>query len=172
MTITSSGSSGGALRDYGVFHDGPVYTVYLNVARIGIQGTRWSLQYNASREVRIAHAGYPLTAPFPHTEVLPLLPPSVVAANVGRLFVFQAMLKADGTLEGFRVIETPDARLIDPILATLTKWTFEPASMGDDKVPIKILMGIPIAPVMADTGVSQQAGTHLPADTALHTNAQ
>lgn len=172
MTIVSSAGSGGGLRDYGVFNDGPVFTVYVNVARIGIHGARWALQYNASREVRIEHAGYPLTPPFPHTEVLPLLPPALVAANVGRLFVFQATLKPDGTLEGFRVLETPDARIIDPILSTLTKWTFEPASMGTDKVPIKILMGIPIAAAMADTGVSQQAGTHTPADTALHTNAQ
>jgi hypothetical protein len=172
MTIVSTGSSGGGLRDYGVFHDGPVFTVYVNVARIGIHGARWSLQYSAAREVRIAHAGYPVTPPFPHTEVLPLLPPAIVAANIGRLFVFQAILKSDGTLEAFHVLESPDARINDPILAALTKWTFEPASMGDDKVPIKILMGIPIASVMADTGVSQQADRHTPADAAPHTNAQ
>jgi hypothetical protein len=172
MTIVSSGGSGGGQRDYGVFHDGPVFTVYVNVTRIGIHGARWSLQYSAARDIRIAHAGLPLTPPFPQTEVLPLLPPALVAANVGRVFVFQAMLKADGTLEAFHVVETPDARLIDPILSTLTKWTFEPASMGTDKVPIKILMGIPIAPIMADTGVSQQADRHAPADATPHSTAQ
>jgi hypothetical protein len=171
MTIVSSGSSGGGLRDYGVFNGGPVFTVYVNVSRIGIHGTRWSLQYSAARDVRIAHAGLALTPPFPHNEVLPLLPPALVAANVGRLFVFQAMLKADGTLEAFRVLESPDARLIDPILSTLTKWTFEPASMGTDKVPVKVLMGIPIASIMADTGISQQAGEHSPSATP-HSNAQ
>jgi hypothetical protein len=172
MTIVSSGSSGGGLRDYGVFNDGPVFTVYLDVSKLGIHGMRWSLQYSASRDVRIAHAGYVLTPPFPQTQILPLLPPPLVATNVGRLFVFQATLKADGKLDGFHVLETPDARINDPILASLTKWTFQPASMGNDKVPIKVLMGIPIASAMADTGVSQQAGAHPPADAALHTDAQ
>lgn len=168
MTIVSSGSSGGGLRDYGVFNDGPVFTVYVDVSKLGIHGTRWSLQYSAARDVRIAHAGYMLTPPFPQTQVLPLLPSALVAANVGRLFVFQAMLKADGTLDGFHVLESPDARLNDPIFASLIKWTFQPASMGNDKVPIKILMGIPIASAMADTGVSQQAGDHPPTDAAVH----
>jgi hypothetical protein len=172
MTIFSSGGSGGGLRDYGVFNDGPVFTVYIDVSKLGIHGTRWTLQYGASREVRIAHAGYVLTPPFPQTQVLPLLPPALVAANVGRLFVFQAMLKPDGTLEAFHVLESPDSRINDPILASLTKWTFEPASMGTDKVAIKILMGIPIASTMADTGVSQQADRHAPTDAAPHANAQ
>lgn len=168
MTIVSTGSSGGALRDYGVFNDGPAYTVYIDVSKLGIHGTRWSLQYSASRDVRIAHAGYRLMPPFPQKQVLPQLPPAVVAANVGRLFVFQAMLKPDGTLEGFRVIETPDVRVNERILASLTEWTFEPASMGNDKVPIKILMGVRIDSAMADTGAGQQAGDHSPADAALH----
>jgi hypothetical protein len=172
MTILSSGGSGGGLRDYGVFNDGPVFTVYIDVSKLGIHGTRWSLQYSASREIRIAHAGYVLTPPFPQTQVLPLLPPALVAASIGRLFVFQATLKPDGTLDALHVLESPDARINDPILASLTRWTFEPASMGDDKVPVKILMGIPIASVMADTGVSQQAGEHPPADAAPHTAAQ
>lgn len=168
MTIISSGSSGGGLRDYGVFNDGPVFTVYVDVSKLGIHGTRWSLQYSAARSVRIAHAGYMLTPPFPQTQVLPLLPPAIVAANVGRLFVFQAMLKEDGTLEGFHVLESPDTRINDPMVAGLTKWTFQPASMGNDKVPIKILMGIPIVSAMADTGISQQAGDHPPADAGVH----
>ena len=164
MTILSNGGSGGAVRDYGVFTGGPVYTVYLDLSKLGVHGARWSFQYGASRDVRIAHPGVPLTPPLPQDERLPQLPPALVAANVGRLVVIQANLKADGKLEAFRVLETPDQRLNDAIITSLTHWYFDPAAMGTDKVAVKVLFGIPIASAMADNGVSQQADQHTPTD--------
>jgi hypothetical protein len=157
MTLMTTGSSGGALRDYGVFNGGPVYTVYIDVSKLGLHGSRWSLQYSASRDARLAHPGVALTPPFPSDERLPQLPPAAVAANVGRLVVVQANLTADGKLDAPRVLESPDQRLNDGVIACLMHWYFDPAAMGSDKVPVKILLGIPIAPPMADNGLSQQA---------------
>ena len=168
LTILSAAGSGGAVRDYGVFTDGPVYTVYLDVTKLGLHGTRWSLQYSASRDDRLAHPGVALSPPLPQDERLPQLPPAVVAANLGRLVVIQANLKADGKLEAFHVLESPDQRLNEGIVACLTHWYFDPAAMGGDKVPVKVLLGIPIAPAMADNGVSQQANQ----DTTARTPAQ
>jgi hypothetical protein len=166
MTILSHGSSGGAVRDYGVFTGGPVYTVYLDVSKLGVHGARWSFQYGASRDDRIAHPGVPLTPPLPQDERLPQLPSALVAANVGRVVVIQANLKADGKLDGFHVLESPDQRLNEGIIASLTHWYFDPAAMGSDKIAVKVLFGIPIASAMADNGISQQADQHTPADAA------
>ena len=160
LTIVSSGNSGGAVRDLGVFNDGPVYTVYIDVTRIGIR-SRWSLQYSAARDIRIAHPGVVLTPPFAQDERLPQLPPAAVSANIGRTVVVQANLKADGKLEALHVVESPDQRLNQGIIASLTHWYFEPATMGE-KVPVKVLLGIPITATMADNGVSQQADQHSP----------
>jgi hypothetical protein len=44
--------------------------------------------------------------------------------------------------------------------------------MGTDKIAVKVLFGIPIAPAMADNGVSQQADQRTPADAAARTPAQ
>jgi hypothetical protein len=172
LTILSHGSSGGAVRDYGVFAGGPVYTVYLDVSKIGIHGSRWSFQYGASRDDRIAHPGVALSPPLPQDERLPQLPAALVSANIGRLVVIQANLKADGKLEAFHVLESPDQRLSDGIIASLTHWYFDPAAMGTDKIAVKVLFGIPIAPAMADNGVSQQADQRTPADAAARTPAQ
>ena len=171
MTILSHGGSGGAVRDYGVFTGGPVYTVYLDMSKMGIHGGRWSFQYGASRDDRIAHPGVPLTPPLPQEERLPQLPAAVVAANVGREVVIQANLKADGKLEAFHVLESPDQRLNEGLIASLTHWYFDPAAMGTDKIAVKVLFGIPIATAMADNGVSQQADQRAPVD-AAHTPAQ
>lgn len=159
LTIVSSGNSGGAVRDLGVFADGPVYTVYIDVTRLGIR-SRWSLQYSAAREIRIAHPGVALAAPLPQEERLPQLPPAAVTANVGRVVVVQAILKADGKLEALHVVESPDQRLNEGVIASLARWYFEPAAMGTEKVPVKVLLGIPISATMADNGVSQQADQH------------
>jgi hypothetical protein len=172
LTILSNGGSGGAVRDYGVFTGGPVFTVYLDMSKLGIHGARWSFQYSASRDARIAHPGVPLTPPLPQDERLPQLPPTLVTANVGRLVIIQANLKADGRLEGFHVLESPDQRLNEGIIASLTHWYFDPAAMGTDKIPVKVLFGIPIASAMADNGVSQQADQHTPSDTTARTPAQ
>ena len=171
LTILSNGGSGGAVRDYGVFTGGPVYTVYLDLSKLGAT-SRWSFQYSASRDARIAHPGVPLTPPLPQDERLPQLPPALVAANVGRLVVVEASLKPDGKLEGFHVLESPDQRLNEAVIASLTHWYFDPAAMGTDKIAVKVLFGIPIATAMADNGVSQQADRHGPTDATPHTPAQ
>jgi hypothetical protein len=171
LTILSNGGSGGAVRDYGVFTGGPVYTVYLDLSKLGSHA-RWSFQYSASRDARIAHPGVPLTPPLPQDEKLPQLPPALVAANVGRLVVIQANLKPDGKLEAFHVLESPDQRLNDGIIISLTHWYFDPAAMGTDKIAVKVLFGIPIAPAMADNGISQQADQHTPGDATPRTAAQ
>ncbi|HEX5284735.1 MAG TPA: hypothetical protein VFW30_11510 [Bryocella sp.] len=163
LSILSNAGSGGAVRDFGVFNDGPVYTVYLDVSKLGIRGSRWSLQYSASREVRIAHPGVALTPPFAEDQRLPQLPPAAVAANIGRVVVIQANLKADGKLEAFHVMESPDQRLNGGLVESLTHWYFEPAAMGSEKVAVKVLLGIPIASAMADNGISQQADRTPPA---------
>jgi len=171
MTILSNGGSGGAVRDYGVFTGGPVYTVYLDLSRLGAH-SRWSFQYSASRDARMAHPGVPLTPPLPQDERLPQLPAALVTPNVGRLVVVQANLKPDGKLEAFHVLESPDERLNQGIITSLTHWYFDPAAMGSDKIAVKVLFGIPIAPAMADNGISQQADQHAPGDATPHTPAQ
>lgn len=171
MTIMSNGASGGGVRDLGVFNDGPVYTVYVDVSRLGLR-SRWSLQYSASREVRIAHPGVALTPPFAQDEQLPQLPPAAVAANIGRIVVVQGNLKVDGKLEAMRVLESPDQRLNEGVIEGLRHWCFEPAAMGTEKVAVKVLMGIPITSIMADNGVSQQADQRLPVSAVPRAAAQ
>ena len=142
------------------------FTPSISTSRSSAPRAARSFQYSASRDARIAHPGVPLTPPLPQDERLPQLPPALVAANVGRLVVIQANLKPDGKLEAFHVLESPDQRLNDGIITSLTHWYFDPAAMGTDKIAVKVLFGIPIATAMADNGVSQQADQHMPADTA------
>lgn len=152
MTIIASGGSGGAVRDFGVFNDGPSYTVYLDVSKIGLQGNRWSLQYGATRDARLTHPGAVLTPPYPVSQTLPHLLPALVSANLGRTIVVQATLTPDGALASMHILQSPDARLNEALLDCLSHWTFDAATMGADKVPVKVLLGIPIASAMSFAG--------------------
>ncbi len=151
MTIISSGSTGGGLRDYGVFRDGgPTYTIYLDVSSIGVR-SRWSLQYGLPPEVRQAHHNQPLAPPYAVKEVLPQFPSQLVTANTGRLMVVQAQLSAEGKLEDFHVLQSPDPRLSVLLQDCLMKWIFQAATIGEEAVPVQVLLGIPIASIMAQS---------------------
>ena len=160
MTIVSSGSSAGAIRDFGVFRDGPAYTVYLDVSRLGIAGTHWSMQYGATRDVRLAHPGMMLKPPYAETQTLPRLPAPLVHSNLGRMIVVQAMLTSNGTLESMRVLQSPNPAFDGRMIECLTRWTFEGAMFGTEHVPVKVLLGIPIAAAMS---AEETATTNAPA---------
>jgi hypothetical protein len=151
MTIIASGGSGGAVRDFGVFNDGPAFTVYLDVSKLGIAGTRWSLEYGASRDVRFSHPGMLLTPPYPTTQILPHLPAATVSANIGRVIVIEATLTAKGSLDSARVLQSPDSRINPAILDCLSHWTFDASTMGADKVAVKVLLGIPLDSAMSSS---------------------
>ncbi|MHB1022693.1 MAG: hypothetical protein ACYC46_04360 [Acidobacteriaceae bacterium] len=153
MTIVSSGSSGGGLRDFGVFRDGPVYTVYLNMASLGIRGRSWILQYGAAPDVRQAHHNSALVPPYVLGKVLPQLPSQLALALAGRMMVVQAQINAEGKLESLHTLQSPDKRLNSLMEACLMKWIFQPAMMEEQAVPVKILLGIPLASAMAQPTV-------------------
>lgn len=151
MTIISSGSSGGGLRDYGVFHNQPTYTIFMDVSSLGIRGTRWSLQYGIASTVRTAYHNGSVSPPYAVEQVLPIFPGQLVADNVGKMIVVQAELNVEGALESIRILQSPDGKMSALMQECLRKWKFQAAEMGGEAVPVTVLMGIPVAMVMGRT---------------------
>lgn len=153
MTIVSSASSGGGLRDFGVFRDGPVYTVYLNMASLGIRGPSWVLQYGAALNTRQAHHNASLVPPYVVDKMLPQLPSQLALAFAGRMMVVQAQINVEGKLESLRTLQSPNAQISALVEECLRKWLFQPAMMEDQAVPVKVLLGIPLAAAMGQMSV-------------------
>jgi hypothetical protein len=145
LTIVATSSTGGGLRDYGVFRDQVVYTVYLDVDDPGHHRPKWTLQYApivAPGETAPAGTGllppYPLTKEFPHL-------PETAARDVGRMLVAKGVVNKKGELTGLKVLQSPNSLLIEPMLDALGKWTFQAAELNGEPIEVKVLLGIPIS---------------------------
>jgi hypothetical protein len=158
LTAVSTASSGGGLRDFGVFRNETVYTVYINMARADDPAPSWTLQYASlrkrvadNREVQVRIASTPpigqtpMSPPFPTYKENPQFPPEVVSKNSGRMIVVYAVINAAGKLENIRIVQSPSTLLNQPLLEALEKWIFRPAEIGEKPVAVKALLGIPLA---------------------------
>lgn len=150
MTIVATGSTGGGLRDYGVFKDQVVYTVYVDVDEPGHRRPKWTMQYARMGTANdAAPAGAALLPPYPVTKEFPHLP-AVGSRNVGQMIVARGVVNKEGELTGLKVLQSPNALLIEPLLDALGKWTFQAAEVNGEPIEVKVLLGIPITADMIE----------------------
>jgi hypothetical protein len=149
MTIVASASSGGGLKDFGVFHNEPVYTVYLSMSDSEVPGHDWTMQYAVIQpEDPPGDPPPPATPlvvpPFAVNKTAPKFPAEVVAPNEGRMIVLSGIVSKEGKLENLHLIQSPSPLLTAALLEALGKWEFRSAEVNGSRVPVKIVLGIPI----------------------------
>ncbi len=154
INIVATASSGGGLRDYGIFRNETVFTVY--IASGEPQAPSWTMQYaelgRAAPDpmvssLTLSTSGDPqrqLTPPYPVDKEDPKFPPDVVARNSGRMLVIAGVITAEGKLSQLRIVQSPSTQLNAPALEALSNWTFRPAERAGQAVALKILLGIPL----------------------------
>ncbi len=152
MTVTSTASSGGGLRDYGIFRNESVFTVYIEMTHSPTRAPSWILQYAQMRGPSGSGAsagsirlGGEVVAPYPITKETPEFPRDVVARNLGKLVVVYGEISGEGRVESTRVIQSPNPLLNRPALDALKKWEFRPAEADGTPVRVKVLVGIPLS---------------------------
>ncbi len=153
MTITSTAKSGGGLRDYGIFRNESVYTVYVEMTHSPTPAPSWTLQYSVLSKPASAggQAGISLwsdqnvLAPYPIAKENPEFPADAVSRNLGRMVVVYGEINLEGKLERLRIIQSPNPLLNAPLLAALAKWTFRPAELNGKPVAVKALLGVPLS---------------------------
>ena len=156
LTIVATAASGGGLRDYGIFHNESVFTVYIPMTHSPEPAPSWTLQYallrrpggnavtlasNASTFQMQDH----IVPPFPIDKENPEFPEEIVARNLTRMMVVYAEITDEGKISNPRIIQSPNPLLNQPLLETLKKWTFRPAEMNGQAVAVKALLGIPLS---------------------------
>jgi TonB-like protein len=147
MTIVASGASGGGLRDFGVFRNEAVYTVFLP-ADPETRGPQWVLQYASTGAVTPSQSHGILTPPYPLSRRTPHFPTEVVLRNAGRQMVIYAVINPSGKLESARILESPNPLLNQPLMDAIAEWFFKPAEFNGQPVGVRILLGVPLAPAM------------------------
>ncbi len=148
MTIVASASSGGGLKDFGVFHNEPVYTVYIGMSDSDAPARDWTLQYAVVKShMPVDPPGDPaplVVPPFAIKKKTPQFPAEAVAKNVGRMMVVSAIINAEGKLENIHTIQSPNPLLTAALTEVLGKWEFRPAEVNGAHVAVKVVLGIPI----------------------------
>jgi hypothetical protein len=142
LTIIGTGSSGGGLRDFGVFHDQTVYTVFIPVRDTHDETGDWTLQYALAPNS--ANAAHSMLVPPIAVEKHSIDPQDPrVPVHTSGMAVVQAMINVEGKFQDVRVLQTPDARLNGAICEVLNEWLFRPAEVNGQKVAVVVLLGIP-----------------------------
>ncbi len=144
MTIVSTASSGGGLRDFGIFRNEIVSTVYIEMTHSPTPAPSWTLQY-ALLQKNPDVAPDRLVGPFPIDKEKPQFPHEVVERNLGRLVIVYAEINDEGKVVNSRIIQSPNPLLNSPLLEALAKWAFRPAESAGKPVAVKALLGIPLS---------------------------
>ncbi len=143
LTIVGGGASGGGLKDYGVFHNETVYTIYADIAGTG--GATWTLQYAVVQAATSpASAQGIVSPPYPLEKHAPEYPADLASQYDGRLIVIEGLIDSDGKVRNLRLIQTPHPTLAQALMNSLQKCRFGAAEIGNVAVPVKFLLGAPI----------------------------
>jgi hypothetical protein len=153
ITILSSGGSGGGLRDYGVFGNEQVQTVYLDMRRsVNERPVSWTVEYAVGqKDITPANGVLNISIrqevllPFPITKELPVWPEDLARKYAGRMVIAFALITTEGKIERPTIKESPDPLLNPAVITALEKWTFRAARRDGEIAPAKILLGIPVS---------------------------
>ncbi len=148
FNIVAAGGSGGGLRDFGIFHNEAVYTVYMDVSDV-IPGSRsWVLQYADYSTARVAEIN--LDGPAAATSMVepPIAinreaAPPAIDPTLGIMTVVTGLINADGRFQSGRVLQSANDGRGRQWLTTLDNWKFQPASKSGKPSTVRVIIGIP-----------------------------
>ncbi len=148
MTVIASGASGGGLRDFGLFRNEAVYTVFIEPDE-QMGGSQWVLQYAYGNDpAGAARAPAPargvLTPPYPISRQSPQFPAEIVARNAGRMLVVYGVINPEGKLQSMRIVQSPNPLLNQPLLDAMANWLFKAAELNGEAISVRILIGVPL----------------------------
>jgi Gram-negative bacterial TonB protein C-terminal len=147
MTVVSLANAGGGLPDLGLFPDGQVYTVYVDMrATADDPAPSWTFQY-ALLDATAVGKEQGVAPPYPIAKQIPKLPRDLVLKYLQDQVLVYAVLETDGVLHGLEVKKSPHPLFNRPILIALEKWRFRPAQLNGQPVAIKVLVGVPVLPL-------------------------
>lgn len=146
-----------------VFGNRKFYSLSLNMPNLNSAAGSWIIRFAAlkpdsvtSPAARAAAAGDPssallsdLSAPVAMRKVDPAYPLELMKQNVSGTVILYAVIRADGTVGGVRVLRSVDERLDQFASDAIAKWQFQPATKNGDPVDVEATFWIPFRPVRA-----------------------
>jgi len=123
-----------------VFGSKRYYSLIMNMPNLASATGSWIIRF---AELRQSDDKGPLTAPVATTKVDPAYPPDVLRDHIEGTVTLYAVIRADGKVDGIRVLQSLDSRLDANAVHALYSWRFRPGMKNGEPVPIEAVVQIP-----------------------------
>ena len=136
-----------------VFGNRKFYSLSLNMPNLNSAGGSWIIRFTALKPDRTpggpssaAPVPADLSSPVATRKVDPAYPLELMRQNLGGTVILYAVIHADGTVGGVRVLRSVDDRLDQYASEAIAKWQFQPATKNGAPVDVEATFWIPFRP--------------------------
>jgi len=116
------------------------YSLIMNMPNLTSATGSWIIRF---AELKQSDDKTDLTAPVATTKVDPAYPPDVLRDHVEGTVTLYAIIRADGTVDGIRVLDSLDSRLDANAMQALSRWHFRPGIKNGEPVAVEAVVQIP-----------------------------
>jgi protein TonB len=137
---TTAVPSGDTRIENRVFGNKKFYSMILNMPNLTSSVGSWIIRY---AELTPNPDKTDLSAPVALNKVDPAYPAELIRDRVEGTVVLYAVIRADGTIDGIRVLESGDERLNPVAMHALSRWRFRPGTKQGVAVDIEAVVQVP-----------------------------
>jgi len=123
-----------------VFGSKKYYSLVLNMPNLTSATGSWIVRF---AELKQSDNKVALAAPVAISKVDPAYPAEALRDNVEGTVTLYAVIRADGTVSGIKVLGSVDPRLDEAAAKALARWQFRPGTKNGDPVELEAVVQIP-----------------------------
>jgi TonB family protein len=127
-----------------VFGSRKSYAMLLNMPNLTSAVGSWVVRY---AELTPTHDKSDISAPVALNKVDPAYPPDLIRDRVQGTVVLYAVIRANGTVDSVRVLDSVDQRLDQSAISALTRWRFRPGTKQGVPVDVEAVVQVPFRAV-------------------------
>jgi TonB family protein len=123
-----------------VFGPKKYYSLVLNMPNLTSATGSWIVRF---AELKQSDNKIAIAAPVAISKVDPAYPAEAMRDNVEGTVTLYALIHADGTVSGIKVLNSVDPRLDEAAVHALSRWQFRPGTKNGDPVELEAVVLIP-----------------------------
>lgn len=135
--------------EHSVFGNRKFYSVTLNMPNLNSAGGSWVIRFAEFDHDSNLHHDAPaddLSQPMATRKVDPKYPLQLMRENVSGTVILYAIIHADGTVGGVRILRGVDDRIDQFASQAVAQWQFQPATKNGSPVDVEATFQIPFRP--------------------------
>ncbi len=123
-----------------VFGSKRYYKLVMNMPNLTSSTGSWIIHF---AELKQSDDKAALSAPVATMKVDPAYPPDVLRDKVEGTVTLYAVIRADGSVDGIKVLDSLDSRLDDTAARALARWRFRPGTRNGEPVALEAVVEVP-----------------------------